>query len=82
MLSFGQVITANKLSDLEKIILIVVSIELQSVIQSLQIKSFDTYPQVCQAHECQIRRDKSLLYRQKGYFTVDGSRQVFHNFEE
>jgi len=57
-------------------------IELQSVIQSLQIKSFDTYPQVCQAHECQIRRDKSLLYRQKGYFTVDGSRQVFHNFEE
>ena len=56
--------------------------ELQSVIQSLKIKSFDTYPQVCQEHECRIRIDKSLLYRQKGYFSVDGSRQVFRNFEE
>jgi hypothetical protein len=57
-------------------------IELSDILGNLNIKSFDTYPEVCKEHECSIRLDKGLLYRQKGYFSIDGSKKVFENFRE
>ena len=57
-------------------------IELQNVINNLTISSYDTYPQLCQENKCQIKIDDLLVYRQKGYFTVEGSKRAFQNFKE
>jgi peptidoglycan/LPS O-acetylase OafA/YrhL len=57
-------------------------IELNDVIENLKIQSYDTYPEICTKDECEIRLENWLLYRQKGYFSVEGSKRVFQNFKE
>lgn len=55
---------------------------LQKLVGELKINSYDTYPQVCNEQECQIRIDGGLLYRTNGYLTTTGSEKVFQKFEE
>jgi len=57
-------------------------IELKEVIENLKIRSYDTYSEICKENKCEIRLENGLLYRQKGYFSVEGSKKVFKNFKE
>ena len=56
--------------------------ELKKLVTEIKIKSYDTYPEVCNEQDCQIRINGGLLYRTKGYLTTVGSEQVFQKFEE
>ena len=55
---------------------------LKKLVNELKIKSYDTYPQVCNEQDCQMRVSGGLLYRTNGYLTTIGSEQVFQKFEE
>ncbi|SMC55673.1 acyltransferase family protein [Polynucleobacter kasalickyi] len=56
--------------------------ELKQLLSQMQIKTFDTFPVVCSANECQIQsQDGMLLYRERGYLTTSGSIQVFKDFQ-
>lgn len=56
--------------------------KLKKLVSELKIKSYDTYPQVCNEEDCQMRINGGLLYRTYGYLTTAGSEQVFQKFEE
>ena len=57
-------------------------VKLRKLINEIKIKSYDTYPQICNENVCQIRIADGLLYRNTGYFTTLGSEKVFQNFKE
>lgn len=57
-------------------------VKLKKLVNDLQIKSFDTYPQICEDQECQIRFNGNLIYRSDGYLSTIGSEQVFKNFNK
>ena len=56
--------------------------ELKKFMNEVKIKSYDTYPQVCNEQDCQMRVNGGLLYRTNRYLTTIGSEQVFQKFEE
>jgi len=56
--------------------------QLMTEIDSLKIKNYDTYPNICRDKVCNIRDKDNLLYRNRGYLTVVGSEKVFENFKE
>lgn len=56
--------------------------QLKKLANEVKIKSYDTYPQVCNEQDCQMRINGGLLYRTNGYLTTTGSEKVFQKFEE
>jgi hypothetical protein len=57
-------------------------VELQKLAVALNIPTYDTYSQICDASNCPLRIDGGLLYRNKAYLTVIGSEKVFSKFLE
>jgi peptidoglycan/LPS O-acetylase OafA/YrhL len=57
-------------------------IELKKIVENSNIKLFDTYDQICIDAECPLRIEGGLLYRNKGYLSVAGSKKVFEKFTE
>lgn len=57
-------------------------VELKKLVNNLQMKSFDTYPQICGDQECQIRFNGNLIYRSESYLSTIGSEQVFKSFNK
>jgi peptidoglycan/LPS O-acetylase OafA/YrhL len=60
----------------------VARIELNKIVESSNIKLFDTYDQICIDDKCPLRIEGGLLYRNKGYLSVAGSKKVFKKFTE
>jgi peptidoglycan/LPS O-acetylase OafA/YrhL len=57
-------------------------IELNKIAENFSIKFFDTYQQICIDDECPLRIEGGLLYRNKAYLTVNGSKKIFEKFTE
>jgi hypothetical protein len=57
-------------------------IELKEIADNFNVKLFDTYQQICIDNSCPIKIEGGLLYRNKGYLSVAGSRKVFEKFTE
>lgn len=57
-------------------------IELNNIAENSKIKLFDTYQQMCIKDECQLRIEGDLLYRNKSYLSVAGSKKIFEKFTE
>lgn len=57
-------------------------IELKEIAANFNIQLFDTYQQMCIEDACPIKIDGGLLYRNKGYLSVAGSKKVFEKFTE
>jgi hypothetical protein len=57
-------------------------IELNKIAENSNIKLFDTYQQICNDDKCLLRIEGDLLYRNKGYLSVAGSKKIFEKFTE
>ena len=57
-------------------------IELNKMAENSNIKLFDTYQQICIDDKCPLRIEGDLLYRNKSYLTVTGSKKLFEKFSE
>jgi hypothetical protein len=57
-------------------------IELNKIAENSRIKLFDTYDQICIDDKCPLKIEGGLLYRNKGYLSVAGSRKIFEKFTE
>ena len=57
-------------------------IELNKMAENSNIKLFDTYQQICNDDKCLLRIGGDLLYRNKGYLSVAGSKKIFEKFTE
>jgi hypothetical protein len=57
-------------------------IELNKIAENFNIKLFDTFDQICVDGECPLRIEGGLLYRNKAYLTVNGSKKIFEKFSE
>jgi hypothetical protein len=57
-------------------------IELNKIAENYKIKLFDTYQQICIDNACPLRMEDALLYRNKGYLSVAGSKKIFEKFTE
>ena len=57
-------------------------IELNKIVENFNIKLFDTYEQICIDDKCPLRIEGGLLYRDKAYLTVNGSKKIFEKFTE
>ena len=60
----------------------IASIALKKIVENFNIKLFDTYDQICIDGECPLRIEGGLLYRNKAYLTVNGSKKIFEKFTE
>ena len=57
--------------------------QLNEMLNSNQVRTFDPYPMICQNNHCPVILDNgNLLYRERGYLTTSGSIRVFKNFQE
>jgi peptidoglycan/LPS O-acetylase OafA/YrhL len=57
--------------------------QLNEMLNSNQVRTFDTYPMICQNNHCPVKFDDgNLLYRERGYLTTSGSIKVFKNFQD
>jgi peptidoglycan/LPS O-acetylase OafA/YrhL len=57
-------------------------IELNEIAEKYKIRLFDTFQQICIDDACPIRMKDDLLYRNKGYLSVAGSKKIFEKFTE
>jgi hypothetical protein len=57
-------------------------IELNKIAENSRIKLFDTYDQICADDKCPLKIEGGLLYRNKGYLSVAGSKKIFEKFSE
>jgi peptidoglycan/LPS O-acetylase OafA/YrhL len=57
-------------------------IEIKEIAENFNIQLFDTYQQMCIDEKCPIKIEGGLLYRNKGYLSVAGSKKVFEKFIE
>jgi hypothetical protein len=57
-------------------------IALNKIAESSKIKLFDAYQQICIDDKCPLKIEGGLLYRNKGYLSVAGSKKVFEKFTE
>jgi peptidoglycan/LPS O-acetylase OafA/YrhL len=56
--------------------------ELKEIAANFNIHLFDTYQQICIEDTCPIKIEGGLLYRNKGYLSVAGSKKIFEKFTE
>jgi hypothetical protein len=61
---------------------LIARIELNKIAENSNIKLFDTYQQICNDDKCLLRIEGDLLYRNKGYLSVAGSKKIFEKFTE
>jgi len=57
--------------------------QLNEMLNSNQVQTFDPYPMICQNNHCSVKFDDgNLLYRERGYLTTSGSIKVFKDFQD
>jgi len=54
---------------------------LKNVFGESKVNIFDTFPMICDAHKCEIRTNKGLMYRTERYLSTEGSKKIFLDFE-